>query len=260
MARDKTIGAVAPPSPLMGWLIHLYTASGILWGLLALVAIFEGRFLSAYLWMAAAAIIDCTDGPLARRFRVAESVPQIDGCMLDNIVDYLTWTFVPIVLLLQSDWLAGPTWLWCSMALIGSAFAFVHRGSKETDNGYFRGFPSYWNFFAFYVDTANRSLGPQWQELGPYVASGMMVLFAVLTVAPVYFPYPNRMKKHLWFFLGGGLVWTGVCFSMLSFYPDIPTWLFCISVIYPISYLLISLRMNLPIRHSSGKNHPRAMA
>jgi hypothetical protein len=61
------------------------------------------------------------------------------------------------------------------------------------------------------------------------------------------------MKKHRWFFMGGGLAWTVVCFLMLACYPKIPGWLLVISVIYPISYLAISLAMNLPARKSGSR-------
>ena len=74
--------------------------------------------------MIVAAFVDSTDGPLARAVNVKRRVPEVDGALLDNIVDYLTWTFVPVILLWQSDWLTEPAWLWCSMALLGSAFAF----------------------------------------------------------------------------------------------------------------------------------------
>ncbi len=222
------------------WAIHLYTASGILWGLLALEAVFDKRLADAYLWMAIAVFVDASDGPLARRFRVAEVLPEIDGCLLDNIVDYLTWTFVPVILLWQSSWLTEPTWLWCTFALLGSAFAFVHRDAKVTEAGFFRGFPSYWNVFAFYVDVSYRTLGPAWDGYGPYVVSGLTACFALLSVAPVYFVYPNRMEHHRWFFIGGGCAWGIVCIAVIACYPNIPLWLFCLSLVYPVLYLAFS--------------------
>ena len=99
------------------WMIHVYTASGVIVAMLTLDAGLKGNYPLAFLLMALAVLIDATDGPLARRFRIKEVVPQIDGRKLDDIADYANYTFVPLVLLAHSGWLPTPGWLWAGIAL-----------------------------------------------------------------------------------------------------------------------------------------------
>jgi phosphatidylcholine synthase len=92
-------------SKLGGWLVHAYTATGAVLALLIVLAAVDGDVTEA-LWLGLAAlVVDGTDGMLARRFDVKERLPWFDGALLDNIVDYLTYVFAPIVLLLQTGYL-----------------------------------------------------------------------------------------------------------------------------------------------------------
>src|SRR5215210_6086823 len=79
------------------WLVHLYTASGAVVAFLGTLAAFDGRFRDSFLWMIAATVIDATDGVFARRARVKQALPEFDGARLDDIVDYLTFVFLPVL-------------------------------------------------------------------------------------------------------------------------------------------------------------------
>ena len=228
----------------IAWAIHLYTASGVLWGLLALMAIFERRLVDAYTWMLVAAVVDASDGPLARRYRVRDVVPSIDGALLDNIVDYLNWSLVPIVLLWHMDWLVAPGWAFCGLALLCSVFAFVNTGAKETELGFFRGFPSYWNVVAFFIDLLHRHCGPELGQTPHIIATTGLCVLSLLSVLPVYFVYPTRIDRYRWFFIGGGIIWVFQAVAMVFTYPDIPAWLFWSSLIYPVGYIGLSLVWN----------------
>ena len=81
----------------LAWSVHLYTASGALFGILAILAAFEERFIMCFVWMCVTLFIDGVDGTLARRFRVKDVVPNFDGALLDNMVDYFTYVMVPLV-------------------------------------------------------------------------------------------------------------------------------------------------------------------
>ena len=81
------------------WAVHAYTASGAVLGLLMVHFAYQGEVRTVLWLFLAAMVVDGTDGILARHFRVKEVVPQIDGALLDNIVDYLTYAFAPMVLL-----------------------------------------------------------------------------------------------------------------------------------------------------------------
>ena len=225
---------------VLAWLVHLYTASGILWGVLTLHAIIEKRLGDVYFWMLTAVVVDATDGFLARKFRVKEVLPSVDGTLLDNIVDYLNWSFIPAVFLWLSGWLVGPSWLWCSLLLVCSAFAFVHSDAKVVDEGFFRGFPSYWNIGAFFVDLTYLELGPSQSGVGGVIVTSAVVILSLLSVVPVYFVYPTRAIRWRPFFVGGSALWTVHCAVMIGFYPHVPSWLYWSSLVYPTAYLLTS--------------------
>ena len=245
MSRDTPT-----PSKIFAWAVHLYTATGVVWAFLTLLAIWERRYGDAYVWMITAIIVDATDGPLARRFRVKETVPAVDGALLDNIVDYLNWTFIPMLFLWHAGWLHQPAWLFCALVLVISAFAFVHTGAKESALGYFRGFPSYWNIFVFFADILHRHCGPDTGLLPHTITTIALVVCAVLSVMPVYFVYPTKAPRWRPFFLWGSLVWTLQGVAMLCYYPDIPPFLFWSSLVFPVIYLVLSFLWTPGVRRA----------
>src|ERR671910_1479485 len=132
--------------------VHLYTASQAVLALLILVAAYEGATVRALWLMLASLIVDSTDGLLARRFRVSEALPFFDGAMLDNIVDYMTYVFAPVVLLWSEGYLpAGNAGIvLAALPLLASSYQFC-RVDAKTEDHYFLGFPSYFNVVAFYA-------------------------------------------------------------------------------------------------------------
>src|SRR5918993_458202 len=109
-------------------LVHVYTASGVLLALAATIEICSAapdpRFV--FLALAAAVMVDATDGPLARRADVKRWMPNIDGRTIDDIVDYLTYTFLPLLLVWRMGWLPEPGPLWVLPALLASLFGFAN--------------------------------------------------------------------------------------------------------------------------------------
>jgi phosphatidylcholine synthase len=138
-------------SRAIGWLVHLFTASGAALALLALLAAIDRQFTLMFWLLGAALFVDGVDGALARRFRVAETTPEIDGATLDLVVDFLTYVFTPVVAILRADLLPR---LWAlglgMIVVVGSALYFADRRMKTPDN-WFRGFPTLWNVVAFYL-------------------------------------------------------------------------------------------------------------
>ena len=100
--------------------------------------------------MAAATIVDSTDGSLARKVRIKEVVPSFDGRRLDDIVDFLTYTFLPLLLIWRAGILPPGQEAWLFLPLLASAYGFCQVQAK-TDDGYFLGFPSLWNVVALYL-------------------------------------------------------------------------------------------------------------
>jgi phosphatidylcholine synthase len=191
--------------------------------------------------MAVAVVIDAVDGTLARRVRVWVICPQIDGRKLDDIVDYVNYSFVPIILLCRAEWLPAPVWAWASIPLMASLFGFAHVGAKEDEAGFFRGFPSYWNVVVFYVAV--------WLHVyGPYVVLTVVLLLSLLTVLPVRFVYPTRPPCWPVFFAGGGAVWLAILLIMIFQYPSVSPVLLACSGIYPVLYVLFSIYLDVQRR------------
>jgi phosphatidylcholine synthase len=223
--------------------VHAYTATGLLCGALIAADIVQGNYRRSFIWMILAVLIDATDGTFARKLRVKEVVPHIDGRKLDDIVDYLNYTFLPLLMIGSAGWLPQPSWLWASIPLVASVFAFVHTGAKEELNGFFRGFPSYWNVFAFY--TAVWLAG-----LGQGVVLAFALALSALSILPIRFVYPNRAPRWRGLFIGGGVVWLLVIAAILWYYPksSIPDGLLWLSAIYPAFYVAASLYLDWRLR------------
>jgi phosphatidylcholine synthase len=209
---------------LAGTAVHLYTASGSVLGLLIVLAALEGD-VEAALWLGLAALfVDGTDGMLARRFRVKETIPWFDGALLDNIVDYLTYVFAPIVLLWTTGHLPD-SWtgrVIAAIPLLASCYQFCRVDAKTSDH-FFLGFPSYWNVVAFYVIVLDTS------ELVTCVA---LLVFAVLVFVPIRYLYPSRMGALRVFTLAFTLVWLATYAVLVVQLPDPSTWVVAASLAY----------------------------
>jgi phosphatidylcholine synthase len=223
--------------------VHAYTATGLLCGALIAADIVQGNYRRSFVWMILAVLIDATDGTFARKLRVKEVVPHIDGRKLDDIVDYLNYTFLPLFMVASAGWLPQPTWFWASIPLVASVFAFVHTGAKEELNGFFRGFPSYWNVFAFYTAV--------WlAQLGQGVVLAFALALSGLSVLPVRFVYPNQAPRWRGLFIGGAVVWLALIGAILWYYPkaSIPVSLLWLSTVYPAFYVAASLYLDWRLR------------
>src|SRR4051794_23384074 len=97
IAVGESSGGRSVPSRRSAWLVHFYTATGTVGAFLGILAAFDGRYRASFLWMIAATVVDATDGVFARRARVKQALPGFDGARLDDIVDYLTFVFLPII-------------------------------------------------------------------------------------------------------------------------------------------------------------------
>jgi phosphatidylcholine synthase len=196
---------------LCAWGVHLYTSLGAVAGLLSIDRAARGDFRAAFVAMAVATAIDSTDGPLARVLEVRRRVPQFDGALLDNVVDYLTYVLAPVFLMLRAGILpagAGGIVLG-GLVMVASGYGFCHVEAKTEDN-YFRGFPSYWNLVAFYL----YCLG-----FGPHINVIIVGVLAVMVFVPIKYIYPNRTSPLRPFTLGLALVWAAVTIAMLPALP-----------------------------------------
>jgi phosphatidylcholine synthase len=229
---------------VLGYAVHVYTASGAVWAFLTAVAIFQNRYALAFLWMTIAVFVDSTDGALARWADVGRSAPRIDGRRLDDIVDYLNYTFLPLILIWHAGWLPNPAWLWLVFPMVASLMAFSNTGAKEDDAGFFVGFPSYWNAFAFYT-----ALG--FHQTGPYIILACVLALSLMSVLPMRFVYPTKAPRWKALFVGGAVVWMAVVLGMLPMYPNVPSWLVWVSFVYPAMYVALSIYLDVSARMSA---------
>jgi phosphatidylcholine synthase len=170
-----------------GVLVHCLTAIGAGCGLFALTCAADRNFVGCFSWLGLALLIDGVDGALARRFRVAETAPRIDGATLDLVVDYLTYVVVPLFAVWRSidGAHAFGVSICAGVAAVGSALYFADSRMK-TDDNWFRGFPACWNMLAVY-----------WFAFSPPVWTAELVLlvFTALLFAPIAIVHPLRVAR-----------------------------------------------------------------
>ncbi|MCB0131615.1 MAG: CDP-alcohol phosphatidyltransferase family protein [Caldilineaceae bacterium] len=217
---------------LLAWLTHLFTASGAVWGLLSVIAITAGEWQLAFVWMAAAVFVDSFDGFIARRTRVKLVLPEFDGALLDNIIDYLNYVFVPAYFLYAAELLPPDLRLMVtSLILLSSAYQFSQTDAK-TDDHFFKGFPSYWNIVVFYMVVMGTA---QWLN------AALMIFFCVMVFVPIKYIYPSRTTLFRRLTMGLGLLWGLLNLIVLIQFPNHAPWLVSLSLAYAIYYVLLSL-------------------
>jgi phosphatidylcholine synthase len=217
---------------LAGALVHLYTASGTVLALLIVIAALEGDAVTA-LWLGLAAlVIDGTDGMLARRMRVKETIPWFDGARLDDIVDYLTYAFAPVVLLWTTGRLPdGPLgWILAALPLLASSYQFCRVDAKTSDH-FFLGFPSYWNIVAFYAIVL---------DVSDAVVGAMLVVFSVLVFVPIRYVYPSRTRFLRGLTLALTALWLATYAVLLVQQPDPHAAVVVLSLGYVVYYCALS--------------------
>ncbi len=219
------------------WLAHLYTGFGAVVALLATLDVLAGDYRGAFIWLGVQIFIDATDGVLARALRVKERLPQFDGARLDDIIDYLCYAFIPVLLLLHAGLL--PSWgVWVGSAvLLSSAYGFSQAAAKvKTDDYFFTGFPSYWNLVAFYLFLL---------DLSPEVNAAILLIFAVLVFIPLRYVYPSRTEKLSLLTNVLGAAWAVLALWILWRLPVTDGPWVLLSLIFPVYYMALSLSLNL---------------
>jgi phosphatidylcholine synthase len=214
------------------WLAHCYTASSAVLALLATIAIFEYRFRDAFFWLAATIVVDSSDGVLARAVRVRERLPWFNGAKLDDIVDYLTYVFVPALFVWRS--LLVPT-AWtipvASAMLLSSAYGF-NRDDAKTSDHFFTGFPSYWNIVVFYLFVMHAS---------QIVNAIILLALAGFVFIPIRYLYPSRTPYWRVLTITLGLIWGAMLLVMLWELPAVSAILLWGSLLFPLYYVVLSL-------------------
>ena len=217
---------------IAAWLVHLYTASSAVLALLATRATFEYRFRDAFFWLGVAIMIDSSDGVFARAARVSQRLPWFNGAKLDDIVDYLTYVFVPAVfvwraLLVPDAWTIPVA----SAMLLSSAYGF-NRDDAKTSDYFFTGFPSYWNLVVFYLFLMHES---------QVVNALVLIALAVFVFVPIRYLYPSRTPTLRALTVALGIAWGITLLVMVWQLPAISAPLLWGSLAFPVYYVVLSL-------------------
>jgi len=235
---DESLKPVSFTQRLLGWLIHAFTASGAYVGLLAMLAIYERNLLLALWLMSAAILIDAVDGIFARKIKIKQAVPEINGELLDNIVDFVNYTIVPCFFLLVTNLLPEYWRFACVMAItFSSAYQFTQVDAKTSDH-FFKGFPSYWNIAVFYLFF--------WQ-MNSYANMAVLLMLAIMSFVPIKYVYPSRLDyltENDFLRLSMAVMtvlWGAATAGLLWIYPESNYFLVAISMGYLLLYLAISL-------------------
>jgi len=195
--------------------IHLLTATGAAFALLALIAAARGDWQWMFIWLGVALIVDTIDGPLARRVGVTRVLPRFSGERLDLIVDFLTYTAVPAFALSQTDLLPEAYRLPAGIAIMLSSLFHMADQDSKTKEGYFIGFPAIWNVVCLYLFAF---MPP------PFVSLAIVTFFVVLTFVPILCVHPFRVAGLRGFSVAITGLWTVAAIGAVANPFPSPLW------------------------------------
>ncbi|MBE0454952.1 CDP-alcohol phosphatidyltransferase family protein [Roseovarius autotrophicus] len=180
-------------------LVHLFTATGAVFAMLAMLAAIDREWELMFLWLVVAFAVDGIDGPLARRYHVKKYAPEFDGVLLDLIIDYLTYVFIPAFALFKSGLLPGWTgWLAIIVITFASAMYFADTRMKTLDNS-FSGFPGCWNMVVLVLFAIEPNF---------WISLALVTALSLAMFLPLKFIHPVRTRRWRWLSLPMALAWT----------------------------------------------------
>jgi phosphatidylcholine synthase len=177
---------VAPGRRVLALGVHIFTATGVIWGFLAMLAIIGGDVRGMFLWLAVAFFVDGIDGTIARRLDIHRAAPRWSGEALDLVVDYLTYVFVPTYALVQSGLIPGAAGIVAALIILMTSAMYFADNEMKTEDAWFKGFPAVWNLVVFYFFLLDPS---------PAVTFLAVAALGLLTFAPIVFVHPLRVAK-----------------------------------------------------------------
>ena len=172
---------------LLAWSVHLLTCSGLIAGFLSLICIFQNDETSAFLFLGLALLIDAIDGTLARKFKVSVFLKNIDGKMLDSVIDFFNYIIIPSLMIYWFKFVPAPFEIIVpSIILIVSAISYSNNNLMTSDN-FYKGFPCIWNILLFYLYLFDLS-----QIYNLFLISACILLKFI----PIKFIHPLRVNKY----------------------------------------------------------------
>lgn len=219
--QKSTIRIIRTSDVIMAWLVHAFTASGAILGILALHAIQQGDLHEALLWLFLSFVIDTVDGTLARAARVSEVLPNLDGRMLDYVIDFVNIVFIPAYFFYVSDLLPESIRLWAVIAiLLTSCYHYANRRALTPDF-FFEGFPAMWSIIVFYLFFLH--LQPEWNAV-------LVAFFCLIHIIPIKIVYPTRTPYLRVLNLAFVTLSIGCNLLLLYSNPQPPSWILIASI------------------------------
>lgn len=227
------------------FLVHVLTASGLIPIMLSVDAIWQGDAQAALLWLAVAMIIDGLDGPLARRFAVSEHMPQIDGAILDHVIDFTSYCFLPALMIYRFDLVPAEWAIFAtSFLLMTSLYTFANKAAK-TDEYDFRGFPALWNIVVLHMLVF---------ETGQLLNMGIILFLGVMTFAPTRFIHPVRVVAWRKITIPILFIWTLMTFAYLLIdRADLPAWYYGLYLVTGLYFIGLSAWRSWALRGANAK-------
>ncbi len=225
---------------LIAWGIHAYTALGGVLGIFALALAAQHFVREAYVLLVVQMIIDATDGMMARRVRIKEVLPDFDGAMMDNVIDILTYAWIPLFIILHENLLPHPIFI--VPAILAALYAYGQVNMKS-DDGYFVGFPTYWNIVALYL---------YWLRPEGWIAVLIVLVPAVLSFIPTRYLYPSKGEAYWRSAWGLGTLWFVVVLFLLSQEQPTTEWVLA-SLLFPAWYMAVSFYVEWRVRRERSR-------
>ena len=201
------------PSPysrrITAFAVHIFTASGAAVAFGALIAAIQGEFTVMFALLGAALLIDGVDGFFARRLRVAEVLPRWSGEVLDHVIDYLTYVFVPALALATGAILPERMAVPAALAIVVSSALYFADKKMKTNDGFFRGFPVLWNLVVFYLFLTHPP---------PSISLAVVAVLIVLTFVPFKFVHPLRAQRWAPANLALLVLWGVLAFTAVAYH------------------------------------------
>ena len=197
---------------IAAWAVHGFTASGAVLGFLAIISIFNNDQTSSFLWLGLALLVDGLDGTIARKVGVSDKATNIDGSMLDNLVDYLNYVIIPSLMIYWFQMVPNGWEIIVPAGIFAvSLYTFANINMK-TEDYYFSGFPALWNIVVLYFYILNTN---------QYINLIVIIFLSILTFIPVKFVHPLRVKKLRNITIFCTIIWSATTLKLVTTFPEI---------------------------------------
>ena len=197
---------------IAAWAVHGFTASGAVLGFLAIISIFNNDQTSSFLWLGLALLVDGLDGTIARKVGVSDKATNIDGSMLDNLVDYLNYVIIPSLMIYWFQMVPNGWEIIIPAGIFAvSLYTFANINMK-TEDYYFSGFPALWNIVVLYFYILNTN---------HYINLIVIIFLSILTFIPVKFVHPLRVQKLRNITIFCTIIWSATTLKLVTTFPEI---------------------------------------